>query len=252
MNNQFLRRIVLVGATCMATSAVAAPITFTGSSGTQSAKVVFDIVGGNLQVTLTNTGAFDDTVPADILTAVFFKISGDPALSRVSATAAGPTYTNYGTNASTTGPLDVGTHWGYSSAVSIYGANSGIGAAGFGIFGPPTAFEGSSSPQGVDYGLLSAVDNPTTGNGGLSGSAFTKNSDVFLLGTLPGGFSLSNISNITFQYGSATTELSFGGSVDGGGAGNGALESAIPEPGTLSILGLGVLTASLLRRRNRR
>ena len=64
--------------TLSALGAEAAPITFSGSSGTRAASVTFDTSGTNLIVTLTNTSAFDALVPIDILTAVFFSLAGDP------------------------------------------------------------------------------------------------------------------------------------------------------------------------------
>src|SRR5262245_65577780 len=57
-----------------------AGITFTGSSGNLSASATFEVVGNNLQITLTNTSTFETNVPADVLTAIFFDIDGNPTL----------------------------------------------------------------------------------------------------------------------------------------------------------------------------
>src|SRR5690349_20661179 len=65
-------------------TANASPISFSGTSGSHSATVTFDISGSNLIVTLTNTAAADTLVPTDLLNAVFFTLAGDPALTRTS------------------------------------------------------------------------------------------------------------------------------------------------------------------------
>src|SRR5262245_20520295 len=77
--------IAAVCAGFAASGSLATPVTFTGSgtsaaSGANlSASATFDVVGGNLTVTLTNTSNDDVTVQGDVLTAVFFSVSG-PAL----------------------------------------------------------------------------------------------------------------------------------------------------------------------------
>lgn len=53
--------------------ASATPVTFNASSGLLSASATFDIVGGNLSVTLTNTSTNDVLAPSDVLTALFFQ-----------------------------------------------------------------------------------------------------------------------------------------------------------------------------------
>src|SRR5262245_6182561 len=66
------------------TPGMANAVTFTGSSGNRAASVNFTVVGGNLQVVLTNTSSADVLVPTDVLTAVFFSISAG-TLTRSSA-----------------------------------------------------------------------------------------------------------------------------------------------------------------------
>jgi hypothetical protein len=75
----------VIAASALAASAQASQ-TFNASSGNLAARATFDVVGSNLQVTLTNISMFDVMVPADVLTGVFFDISGSAlSLSRVSA-----------------------------------------------------------------------------------------------------------------------------------------------------------------------
>ena len=52
---------------------------------TLHASATFVLSNLDLIVTLDNTGTFDPNDPGDILTAIFFKIKGDPALTPVSA-----------------------------------------------------------------------------------------------------------------------------------------------------------------------
>lgn len=74
-----------IAATSMAVAtSVGAAWTFSATSGSLSATAVFDVVGGNLQVVLSNVGG-DVLVPADVLTALFFEIPNVGALTPVSA-----------------------------------------------------------------------------------------------------------------------------------------------------------------------
>jgi hypothetical protein len=57
--------------------AAAASITYSFSSGPLSATALFEKSGSNLVITLTNTSLADATVPTDILTAVYFEITGE-------------------------------------------------------------------------------------------------------------------------------------------------------------------------------
>jgi len=242
-----MRSIVFrsASALCLAVSmnAVAAPVLFTGSSGGLAATVSFDIVGSQLQVVLSNTSTGDVLVPSDALTAVFFNIAGNPLLTRNSAISGGPTYLG-STNVSGAGTV-VGGEWAYLNGLSQYSANSGISSSGLGIFGPGDRFpgvnlSGPTSPNGVEYALASAGDNPATGNAGILGEELTKASVNFLL-TTASPFDLSAISNVTFQYGTDLSEGHFSGST----------RRSVPEPGTLVLAGLALMAAAGVGRRPR-
>jgi hypothetical protein len=186
---------------------------FSAASGNLAASVRFEIVGGNLQVTLTNTSAHDVLVPADVLTAVFFDTTGTSAtLAPVSAVLAPGSEVLFG---GTDPGGVVGGEWAYKAGLSgaPWSATRGISSAGFGLFGPEDRFPGSdlqppASPDGVQYGITSAGDDITIGNPKVTGSqALIQNSVVFTL-SCAGNCDdlLASISNISFQYGTRLGE----------------------------------------------
>jgi len=235
-------RRILTAAAAAAAIAVATPaaaaVTFNATNGSNlSASATFDIVGGNLQVTLTNTSGVDINDPAQILHALFFDISGNPSLTYTSAnicgsctfTAAGPTGT------------DVGAEWGYITnpigVTQTYGLSSAGYGAGSYAFVPGATDQPhqGTPPGGGDYGLVSAGYTTAGDNGGVTNNQpYIDNSVIFNLGAYNG--SLSNISNLRFQYGTALTDPNL---------------SAVPEPATwaLMLLGFGGIGVSMRRRR---
>ena len=206
-------------------------LTLSGSSGNLAASADFSIVGGNLQVILTNTSAFDVMIPADILTALFFDLDGSPALTSISAVLGVGSSVLFGV--SDPGGV-VGGEWAYGSGLSGApgGAGQGISSSGLGLFGgatfPGTNLQGPAAVDGMQYGIVSAGDNPLTGNAPVTGAnAFIQNAVVFTLGGLPGDFSLDDISNVSFQYGTALTYPNI-------------RPPLVPEPASVILLGLGL------------
>lgn len=241
------RIALLVCAALAPLPAAAASITFNFSSGPLSASALFEKSGSNLIVTLTNTSLSDATVPTDILTAVYFQITGDPLLTRISAEVPLTSEVfDIGTGTNVT-PLDrvVGGEWSYLNGINPSPPNnSGVSSTGVGIFGPGNLFpgpnlQGPSSPDGVQYGITSAGDNVLTGNGGISGSHLIKNAVRFTLGGWSGEPS-EKITAATFQYGTSLDEPQFPG--------------LVPEPSSMALLGCGAagLAIYALRRRTAR
>lgn len=202
--------------------AAADSITFTGSSGTLAASATFEITGGQLVVTLANTSAADVMTPSDVLTAVFFSLPSGVTLTPVSALVASGSQVFFGPS----NGGNVGGEWAYAS--------QGASSAGFGIFGsgnfngPNLQGPPNGAVDGLQYGLTSAGDNLSTGNAAVTGgNALIQNSVVLTL-AVTGSLAATDVSNVTFQYGTALTEPSFPGN------------PTVPEPGTVLLLGSGL------------
>ncbi|MCY7322915.1 MAG: PEP-CTERM sorting domain-containing protein, partial [Phormidesmis sp. CAN_BIN36] len=160
----------------------------------------------------------DSLVPTDVLTGLFFNLSGATLNPLAASLGAGSQV--YGA----TSPIgNVGGEWASASNLAI-GSNTynyGVSAAGLGLFGPKNRFDTSSNLSGtenvggLDFGIVTAGDNPNTGNGGLNRDLI-KGSVLFTFGltNVASNFDLTKaISNLRFQYGTATSEPSFAGSL---------------------------------------
>lgn len=235
-----LQVLAVVAAPAMA---LAGPITFSMTDGDRSASAEFQRSGSNLIVTLTNTSTADALVPTDILTGVFFELSGDPSLTRTSALVPIGSSVFVGNTGTDVTPADrvVGGEWAYRhTIVELPPFNGGISSTGLDIFGPFDRFpgdnlQGPESPAGVQYGITSAADDLSTGNGGISGEHLIKNSVVFTLSGFdsePDAVFLS----VAFQYGTSLDEPRF--------------TVNVPEPGTLVLAAIaGLALVGFWRRR---
>ncbi|HEX2343216.1 MAG TPA: XDD4 family exosortase-dependent surface protein [Vicinamibacterales bacterium] len=214
---------VFVFALGLAARAEAGPLTLDATNGSNlSAQVIFDVVGGtNLQVTLTNTSLFGAVVPADILTAVFFDLTGVGTLTPLSAVVAPGSILNDDP------ATNVGGEWAYSSGIggkTPEGQNYGIGSSGLNIFGQANFngpnLDGPTAVAGMSYGIVSGLaanSNPT-----VSGMPLISDSVIFMLSGLPVGFNPSSVTirNVYFQYGTSLSEPHL----------------RVPEPATVLLL----------------
>jgi hypothetical protein len=231
--------------------ALAGPIVYSFTSGSRAASVEFAKSGSDLLITLTNTSSADALVPSDILTAVFFEVDGNPALTRTSALVPLSSLVLMGGSGLDVTPLDrvVGGEWSYSNSITpVPPHNEGVSSTGIDIFGPGNRFpgdnlQGPASPDGVQYGITSAGDNLLTGNGGLNGNHLIKNSVVFTLGGFSGEPS-ARITAARFLYGTSLDEPQFDGETE--------TPNDVPEPATVVLLATGALTCAFHAWRRRK
>jgi len=239
--------VFAVLACAAATTGASATVIWQGNgtgSGALSASADFSLSGGDLVVRLTNTGAGDVLVPTDVLTAIFFDVSGGGvSLTRESAVLGAGSSVFYDPDGQPAGGV-VGGEWAYLSGLSGGpGSRSyGISSTGLSLFGPGDRFPGPdlqppTSPDGLQYGILSTFDNTSTGNSAiLNSGGLIKDTVVFTLSGAGAGFDLNRITNVFFLYGTALGEGGYGG-------------HQTPAPGAMALLGIGGLFCMRRRRR---
>jgi hypothetical protein len=229
-------RSIIAFAVASSALASADSVSFNASQANLAASATFENSGSNLIVTLTNTSTFDVLVPADVLTCLFFDVDGAALnLTPVSAVLGSGATVLFG--GSDPGGV-VGGEWEWEESFTNpapRGSDYGIGSSGLGLFGagemfPGTNLQGPADVDGLQYGMVSAGDDPATGNTPVTGTnALIKNEVVFTLSGLPGGFDVHSITNVNWQYGTALTEPN------------------IPEPS--SVMLFSAIGFSLVRRR---
>ncbi len=226
----------------------ALPVSFTGSAGSLSAQVTFDVSGNQLLVHLANTSSGDPSAPGDILSGVIFSIGGNPLLTKTSAILAPGSSVLHGP-ATPTGPGgDVGGEWAYTNALTgAFTGRSAIYSSGY--FDGNATFNGNNlqgpgSVNGIQYGITPLSDAPGNDNGGLSGGLISNAVDFILTGLAP-GFDLASIQNVSFQYGTSLTETN----IPGGCAGVCTpRDNQLPEPSSVALLAASLLGYGFLRR----
>jgi len=239
MKTKFTILLAILALACWATAASASEVFYGGINGNRFAQADFFLAGNTLSVTLVNTADYDIDEPDEVLTGVGFNTTH--TLTPVSANLgnstvfyAPPTFNN------------VGEGWQYQSGINFHGKNSGISAAGLGgIFGPNgNFFTPGVQLDGVDYGILSYIDDPATGNGDITnGGPLIKYVVTFILTADP-DFSLSELGDtVVLQYGTELTDpFSTGGilyAID-------VPVPAVPLPPSVLLMGSGLLGLGLL------
>lgn len=233
-----------------------------------ASKATFTLSGNELQIDLAATYASPGKYgPAAGLSGLFFSIAGDPALTPISATVApGSSIIHAGT--CTPGPCagvtDVGGEWGYQySAAGFTGGpagNYGISSSGYLTTGLPhnvgnfnngkagANLDDPASLGGANFELFAkTVKSFTRGNGGLMNTPLIESEVNFVLGGVPSGFALSDISNVSFQYGTSFTETNLSDSCV-----SGCPAPSVPEPASWGAFAVAVLGLGLLYQARRR
>jgi PEP-CTERM motif len=237
-------------ATLAAIQLSAAPIIFSGTSGVRKAEATFSQSGNNLVITLTNKSTVDQNIPTEVLTAVFFTLTGSPTLAPVSAALGADSDVVCGSAVLTpcTQPAGdvVGGEWAYKYGLTgMTSSTYGISSTGIGDFGPGDRFagpnlQGPTSPNGLQYGIVSKAWSQAGDNGGVDGANYVRDTVVFTLSGLATNSDLARmVGNVAFQYGTSYSEPRFGTSV----------VPQVPEPGTYALMGAGLMGLYWMKRR---
>lgn len=230
---------VLASVFAGASSASASFLQLTASSGNLEATARFEVDpmdSSKLIITLTNSSTNDVLVPADVLTGVYWDITG-PAFSLMTVSAV----LNAGSVVHFDSPPAGGVVGGeFAYAEGLVGgpgnADNGISSSGLGLFGnanfPGPNLDPPLAVDGLQYGIVSAGDNLATGNTPVTGSTpLIQSSVIFTLMGLPSGFNPAvSINNIQFQYGTSLSEPHF------------------PTPGAAGLMGIAGLFIGRRRR----
>jgi hypothetical protein len=268
---QFTRSGIVLAAAALSLSAMATPITFTGTGSTGgvtpdtlSASASFDIVGSQLIITLLNTAPDDTTgqmAPNQGLTGLFFDLPDSITLSPVSAliTSGQIIQGNLcdvsppanGDNAAncTAAQHNVGGEFAYSTGGLPSGADRGIASSGYANFGASAPVFGGPNldnpvaPAGINFALISQTETAFNPNGGLAGVPLIQGAVTFTLNISGGTISNGDISHVLFQYGTGLDEPRLTGTPVLPGP------HPTPEPGSLALLGIAGLALRLAARR---
>jgi hypothetical protein len=241
----YLDAVVLLAAVMLFTGPAAADFTYTYVDDPLAARATFAKDGTNLVVTLENISTFDVMSPGQVLTGVYFDLDGSISLTPVSVALTAGSTVLFPEMSNTADGLDssdeVGGEFAYREDLDVPPSPTYRVAASVGLddeLGAPYLFPGeplwgpaSEAPDGLGYGIVSAGDDPTSGNAKVTGAVpLVKNGVVFVLDGLPDDFNVdTGISNVWFNYG---TEF-----------------NPIPAPGAFVLGAIGIGILGWMRRR---
>jgi hypothetical protein len=207
---------------------------------TLSATATFTVSNLDLIVTLSNTGTFDPVDANDVLTGIFFTVNGDPKLLPESAEVApGSSVIDHRLPLGFAG--DVGSQWAYRNDLldAPDGQDEGISSTSLKWFGTKNLFsrkaiKGFGSFSGISFGITTFDDLDGHNRGNLKNQALIRDSVVFTFAGLPQNFALSDISDITFQYGTTIKRAELIGE---------AMANDVAEPPTIALVAASLLGA---------
>jgi hypothetical protein len=222
-------------------SSFATLFTASGTSGGDaiSASANFVLSGTTLTITLTNTSTvvYQQTTnpkhtmdPAQVLTGLYFDIPGFSSISSSPSTR-----TAAGTLINGSGNTRDG--WAYDSGLSGApgGATQGIASAGFGLGGGHSNFNMSNGSMldGYTYGIVgSGYVAGTKIDGDATGGIVVQDFATFTFTGVSSTLDTSQITNVSFQYGTALTEPNIPGTpVEPG--------PTTPEPASVVLMAMG-------------
>ena len=235
-----------------------ATVMFSASGGGLSAQASFTISGGagnrTLTILLTNTDAATGVdapdVPSEVLTGLFWNL-GSTTFTTGNATLVngGEIIQTANCEVSCAGQTNVGGEFSYASGGVdwLAGTNQGIASSGYlnnntsagnfkngAVLG--TNYDNPAALDGINFGIVPDGWTAYSGNGGLDGVALVDGTVKFVL-KIPDGLAEGDIKNVYFTYGTSANENTLHATTNGSVTTSG---STVPEPATLSMLGLAM------------
>jgi len=239
-----------------------ASVLFSNSANGLSASASFTISGPagsrQLAVLVSNTdaatGANAPTTAAGVLTGVFFNLGTStftPVSAKLEAKASIIQTSKCDVNC--VGKTNVGGEFSYAQGGVGFlpGDTQGVSSAGYlnkntsqGNFPGGTDYDGQKSISGIEFGIVPDGWQAGSGNSSLDAVALVEGTVKFVL-NIPDGLKEADIKNVYFTYGTSPTDGLSG--ISSGVTKNASSSSAsftgplsVPEPASLSLLGLAL------------